>query len=366
MTNAINTAMVMMSMRQLQVAQGDVQGAVLEAPVLDPETRSRLYQVSQLAKNASAAAARLLILTEELKHTQLGTAGPPNSEALSDAVAMEELKRQKQKESELASSLRKALHDSDRTQADLHRGLAFLIPQILLEDEDGVGLPGFQSPMANPADLDVGGLIWNSHAEFFAHVSALLEVLKTEWLSKYQEALSKFLEFFKEFTDILEQFKPVASGDKGSVAVDFNTLHGPLKELAAKYGLDANAFASFDSESAAIAFRDSLNLPGLKVTGPGEGGMYHVKMDVSAVDQLVKSMESDGGHVPPRGHVMDSAAYNAWVTQKDSNVEQIKYVSKILGEKLNEMTQKYDNIVKILSSTIDRMTEANKSYVQNT
>ncbi|MNW17189.1 Cell invasion protein SipD [compost metagenome] len=63
---------------------------------------------------------------------------------------------------------------------------------------------------------------------------------------------------------------------------------------------------------------------------------------------------------------MDSAAYNAWVTQKDSNVEQIKYVSKVLGEKLNEMTQKYDNIVKILSSTIDRMTEANKAYVQNT
>jgi len=364
-TNAINTAMVMMSMRQLQVAQGDVQGAVLEAPALDPETRSRLYQVSQLAKNASAAAARLLILTDELEHTLLGTAGPPNSEALSDAVAMEELKRQKQKESELASSLRQALHDSDRTQADLHRGLAFLMPQILLEDEDGVGLPGFQSPMENPADLDVGGLIWNSHAEFFAHVSALLDVLKTEWLAKYQDTLSKFLEFFQKFTDIMEQFKPEASGDKGDVAVNFIPLHGELKKLAEKYGLDANAFASFDSESGAMAFRDSLNLPGLKVTGPGEGGKYYVKMDVSAVDQLVESMERNG-NVIPEGVVMDSAAYNAWVTQKDSNVEQIKYVSKVLGEKLNEMTQKYDNIVKILSSTIDRMTEANKSYVQNT
>jgi type III secretion system IpaD/SipD/SspD family effector len=364
-TNAINTAMVMMSMRQLQVAQGDVQSAVLEAPALDPETRSRLYQIGQLAKNASAAAARMLVLTEELRLTQLGTAGPPHGEVLSDSVAMEELKRQKQKESELASGLRQALHDSNRTQLDLHRGLAFLMPQIVLEDEEGVGSPGFQSPMESP-DLDAGGLVWNSHAEFFAQVSALLEAIKTEWLSKYQETLSKFLEFFKEFTDILEKFKPVASGDKGNVAVDFNTLHGPLKELAARYGLDTNAFASFDSESAAMAFRDSLNLPGLRVTGPGEGGRYHVKMDVTAVDQLVKSMESDGGHVPPRGHVMDSAAYNAWISQKDSNVEQIKYVSKVLGEKLNEMTQKYDNIVKILSSTIDRMTEANKAYVQNT
>jgi len=364
-TNAINTAMVMMSMRQLQVAQGDVQSAVLEAPALDPETRSRLYQIGQLAKNASAAAARMLVLTEELGLTQLGTAGPPHGEVLSDSVATEELKRQKQKESELASALRQALHDSNRTQLDLHRGLAFLMPQIVLEDEEGVDSPGFQSPMESP-DLDAGGLVWNSHAEFFAQVSALLEAIKTEWLSKYQETLSKFLEFFKEFTDILEKFKPVASGDKGNVAVDFNTLHGPLKELAARYGLDTNAFASFDSESAAMAFRDSMNLPGLRVTGPGEGGRYHVKMDVTAVDQLVKSMESDGGHVPPRGHVMDSAAYNAWISQKDSNVEQIKYVSKVLGEKLNEMTQKYDNIVKILSSTIDRMTEANKAYVQNT
>ncbi len=364
MTNAINTTTVMTSVRQPQVAQGDIQATLLEAPALDPETRSRLLQMGLLAKNATAAAARLLILTEELKHTPLGTAGPPHTEALSDAIAMEELKRQKQKEAELASGLRKALDDSERTQADLHRGMAFLMPQVVLEDENGVGVPGFQSPMEAP-DLDAGGLVWNSHAEFFAQVSALLEAIKTEWLSKYQDTLGKFLEFFKEFTDIMERLKPEASGDKGNVAVDFIPVHGDLKQLAANYGLDKNAFASFDSEAGAKAFRDSLNLPGLTVTGPGEGGRYYVKMDVTAVDQLVKSMER-GGHVLPSGTVLDSAAYNAWVTQKDSNVEQIKYISKVLGEKLNEMTQKYDNIVKILSSTIDRMTEANKAYVQNT
>jgi len=47
-------------------------------------------------------------------------------------------------------------------------------------------------------------------------------------------------------------------------------------------------------------------------------------------------------------------------------MEQIKHVSKVLGEKLNEMTQKYDNIVKILSSSIEKMSEANNAYVHNT
>lgn len=51
------------------------------------------------------------------------------------------------------------------------------------------------------------------------------------------------------------------------------------------------------------------------------------------------------------------------VSNKDGNVEQIKHMSKVLGEKLSETTQQFDNIVKILSSTIDKITDADMSFV---
>ncbi len=355
------------AMYHLPTQQGDIKQGSLEAPALDPETRSRLLQLGHAARSARNAMAQQIALSSTLEADGLGTLGPATTEVLADSVAMEDLKRGKQKESELASALQHTLQTSTRQQTDLLRIFSFLMPQIAVEDEDSVGLPGLESPMQNPADLDTSGLIWNSHADFFAQISALLAVLKTEWLSKYQETLSKFLEFYKEFSDIMEGLKPVASGDKGDVKINFTEVFKELKDLAERYGMDANAFASFSSKEAAEAFRDSLSLPGLVIDGPGEGGLYHVKMDLTAVADLMYHMKNPNHDYPETGGViMDSAQYNAWVSQKDSNLEQIKHVSKVLGEKLNEMTQKYDNIVKILSSSIEKMSEANNAYVHNT
>ncbi|OEZ01888.1 MULTISPECIES: IpaD/SipD/SspD family type III secretion system needle tip protein [Stenotrophomonas] len=368
MTTPIDTVTAVMSMRPLQALRGEVKNAALEAPALDPETRSRLLQLGHLARSARSAAAQQIRLTQELATNGLSMAGPATAESLNDAVAMEELKRKHQKKSELAAGLRHALQGSSRTQDDMVRAIGFLMPQILIEDEDSVGLPGFQAPMKNPADLDMSGLIWNSHADFFEQISALLGVLQTEWLSKYQDALAKFLEFYQKFSDIMEKIYPAADGDKGDVHIKFEQVHGELKRLAQEYGLDANSLADFPSEDAANAFKESLGLPGLTVTGPDADGRWHVKMDLSAVEDITKSMEIGWlpGRPSPFGVTMDSAMYNAWVSAKDSNMEQIKHVSKVLGEKLNEMTQKYDNIVKILSSSIDKMSEANNSYVHNT
>lgn len=365
MTTGIDTAAVSSTLRHLHTIQSEVQSAALEAPAMHPEVLSRLLQFARLARSAGAAAARQMALSEEVKTVRLGTMGPPVTEALSDSVALEELKRKKQKESELASEMGRALQESNRSQLDLLRAFPFLMPQVVLEDENGVGLPGFQSPMENPADMDTSGLVWNSHADFFAQISALLEVLKTEWLSKYQDSLAKFLEFYQEFSDIMEQIKPEASGDKGDVMIDFNKIAHALKDLMDKYSLDTNALASFPTQAAADAFVKSMGIP-LSITESTDG-TFHVKMDLKAVKDLVDSMPHLENWPDLSFPVKwDSAKYNAWVSSKDSNMEQIKHVSKVLGEKLNEMTQKFDNIVKILSSSIDKMSEANNAYVHNT
>jgi type III secretion system IpaD/SipD/SspD family effector len=346
------------AMYPLQNPQGDIKQGTIEAPALDPETRSRLLQLGQAARNARTAMAQQHALTSALEADGLGTLGPTTTEVLADSVAMEELKRRKQKESELASALQQTLQTSTRQQTDLLRIFSFLMPQIVVEDEDNVGLPGLEAPMQNPADMDMSGLIWNSHADFFAQISALLEVLKTEWLSKYQDVLSNFLEFYKKFSDIMEQIKFEASGDKGDVTSDFTDVKAALDKLYTDYAVLTGALASFSSYEAAEAFRKSLGLPGMGIV-KGSDGTYKLMMDLDPLSGLLNDM--------PDGKVKwDSARYNSWISAKDSNMEQIKHVSKVLGEKLNEMTQKYDNIVKILSSSIEKMSEANNAYVHNT
>ncbi|PAK92225.1 hypothetical protein B8X02_08985 [Stenotrophomonas rhizophila] len=346
------------AMYPLQNPQGDIKQSSAETLALDPETRSRLLQLGQAARTARSTVAQQIALSSALESDGLGTLGPATAEALADSVAMEDLKRRKQKESELASALQHTLQTSTRQQADLLRMFSFLMPQIVVEDEDNVSLPGLKAPMQNPADMDMSGLIWNSHADFFAQISALLEVLKTEWLSKYQDALSNFLEFYKKFSDIMEQIKFEASGDKGDVTSDFTDVKAALDKLYTDYAALSGALASFSSYEAADAFRKSLGLPGMAIV-KGSDGTYKLMMDLDPLSGLLNDM--------PDGKVKwDSARYNSWISAKDSNLEQIKHVSKVLGEKLNEMTQKYDNIVKILSSSIEKMSEANNAYVHNT
>lgn len=238
---------------------------------------------------------------------------------------------------------------------DLQRGLQRLSnPHGILPEPPADG-----APPPNPADMDAGGLVWGSHADFYKQIAAMLGLLQTEWLSKYQDALAKYLEFYTELGDAMEMIKVVGSGDKGDVRIDSSAARAKLEELKEKYGLDANALASFGTREEAQAFIDSMGLPGLTLTPedatPGDG-TFRVIMDLTAVTDLLRDM-------PASQVTWDAARYNAWVSSKDSNMEQIKHVSKVLGEKLSEMTQKFDNIVKILSATIDKITEADMSFI---
>lgn len=323
-----------------QVAHHDV--IPLEAAALDAETRSRLKQLTAVLRTASRDAANFA----EAAALNMG------DRAGEEAASMMELTQEATR----------------RSRADSSRALSFLVVARSPEDEDTTQALVIDAVTALPRDLDAGGLVWQSHADFAEQIGILLTMLQTEWLSKYQDSLARFLEFYTTFSDIMETISPSASGDKGDVKIDFTQIHRKLTELSGDYATDVNALAAFSSHAAADAFKISLGLPGLSVTGPGTGGLYHVKMDLSAVKGLISSMENENspGKPLPSTLIMDSARYNAWVSQKDSNTEQIKHVSKVLGEKLNEMTQKFDNVVKILSSSIDKMSDVNMSYARNT
>lgn len=356
MTTAIQNHAFVNAARSFAVPGIDAQPSTSEPLTLDPDTRSRLLQFARTLRSGMQATATLNQQAGQLAKEGVGSLGPASQEVMCDAVQREELAPTRQKERELLAGLGDAIAGAGHGQAELLRALQFLMPSIGLEDEDDVTTPGFTPPMKNPAELDAGSLIWDSHADFYAQISALLGVLQTEWLSKYQESMNVFLKFYQKFSDIMEKIKFEASGDKGDVTADLGPVRADLIALMQEFVSFQNSMASFPSLGAAEAFRDSLGLPGLEIYEQSNG-TYHVIMDVTAVEGLVASMPPDGRFT------WDSARYNSWISAKDSNMEQIKHMSKVLGEKLSEMTQKYDNIVKILSSTIDKITEADMSFV---
>lgn len=340
MATAISTTNAQFALRAFGIQTVETPAASLEAASLDPELQSRLRQLNGMARAAQRDAIVFGRIVSE------HDSGLPDQR---DIARFE------------AAYLR-----TQHSQSDLLRALSFLMPRAFAESGSGEEVPVEEGGSGSAKDLDAGGLVWSSHAQFFEQISALIAILQTQYLSKFQDALSQFLVFYDRFSNIMEMLKPVASGDKGDITIDFTLVHAELKKLANETLSDAMVLGKFSSQEAAEAFMKSVGLPDLPLYGPGADGLYRLTMDLSAVNGLISSMEDKNGDPLPKGHKMDSAQYNAWVSAKDSNTEQIKHVSKVLGEKLNEATQKFDNIVKILSSSIDKMTEANMSYVRNT
>ncbi len=351
-----------------------------ELPPIDPATAARLGQAQVFLDNVRQAWAKqsqaALRYTAQLAASQqfgqataaqLGlpvapsTGVPHPSEVIAHPEVLEELKKHRERESKLAEALGDAIDGTQRPSNDLLRVLGFLDFAHTREQPPGEGPTreerpsDSKDPIIDPAADDVSGLIWNSHAEFYEQIGLLLAALKENWLSKYQDAMKTFLEFYEKFQDIMEKIKVSGVGDKGDVNVDFSDVKPELIALMEKYGMDENALASFSSEAEAKAFVENMGLPGLEAT-PGPDGTYVVKIDLNSVKALVDSMHDGSAR-------WDSARYNAWVSNKDGNVEQIKHMSKVLGEKLSETTQQFDNIVKLLSSTIDKITDADMSFV---
>lgn len=351
---------------------------------LDPATVVKLSQAQVFMDNVRRAWAKqsqvAMRYTAQLNASQQQSAAmaaqlglsavpstlmPQGSEVACHPEMQELLKKHREREGQLSGELDAAIDDAQRPNMELLRVLGFLdfsdTRDTRETDQTREQRPtGDGPPPIDPATKDATGLIWDSHAEFYDQIGVLLSALKQNWLSKYQDAMKKFLEFYQEFSDIMENIKVDGVGDKGDVRVDFSEVLSELKSLMSKYGLDENALAEFPSEEAAKAFVDSIGIPGLKVDGPGSDGLYRVKMSMDEVAQIAKSMDNS-----PFAPVFtwDSAKYNAWISAKDGNVEQIKHMSKVLGEKLSETTQQFDNIVKILSSTIDKITDADMSFI---
>ncbi len=347
-----------------------------ELPTLDPATTAKLSQAQVFldnmrhawAKQSQAAMRHTAQLQASQQHAlaaavQLGlevaptTLSPFSSELLAHPEVLEDLKKQREREARLSVELDDSIDATRRPMMDLLRVLGFLSFGETREERPAAEGP----PLIDSASKDASGLVWNSHSEFYEQIGLLLAALKQNWLSKYQDAMKKFLEFYQEFSDIMEDIKFDGVGDKGDVKMDFSEVQERLKLLMIKYGLSSGGLASFDSAEAAKAFKDSLGLPGLTIVSVN--GKHMVMMDLSSVSQIIKSMNHPLHPDLDPVFTVDSAKYNAWVSAKDSNVEQIKHTSKVLGEKLSETTQQFDNIVKILSSTIDKITDADMSFV---
>lgn len=197
-----------------------------------------------------------------------------------------------------------------------------------------------------------------SHSDFFDEIADLIARLDSEWISKYSDLLAGYVEFYKKLTDILADIKgQLGKPDKdGNVHVDFTALRQKLDALMADW--KNKGFGEvFATEAAAKQFLAELGIEGLTVVEVMPGGGWQI----SIAEDLITSLKNV---FPEKAGSISASALNEMMAQKEVMMERFNFINRALPEKYQRQLQMWDSLVKILSSTIDAVTDADRAFIQ--
>jgi Type III secretion systems tip complex components len=93
-----------------------------------------------------------------------------------------------------------------------------------------------------------------------------------------------------------------------------------------------------------------------------------VKLDFSPVNTMIDSLEAMKKKTPPDADgkvTLSTSHFQAWKTGFDAQADRIKNKSTVMAQKLVNAQSIYENLIKVLSSTIAAMMETNKLFLQN-
>ena len=87
------------------------------------------------------------------------------------------------------------------------------------------------------------------------------------------------------------------------------------------------------------------------------GGGWQLSIDPDLINSLQNVFPANVGPI-------SASALNELMAQKEIMMERFNFINRALPEKYQRKLQMWDSLVKILSSTIDAVTEADRAFIQ--
>ncbi|EBA3269737.1 SPI-1 type III secretion system needle tip complex protein SipD, partial [Salmonella enterica] len=116
------------------------------------------------------------------------------------------------------------------------------------------------------------------------------------------------------------------------------------------------------TEVEARQWLSELNLPNSCLKSYGSG--YVVTVDLTPLQKMVQDIDGLGAPGKDSKLEMDNAKYQAWQSGFKAQEENMKTTLQTLTQKYSNANSLYDNLVKVLSSTISSSLETAKSFLQ--
>ncbi|KUM05620.1 type III secretion system needle tip protein SctA [Chromobacterium subtsugae] len=223
-------------------------------------------------------------------------------------------------------------------------------PQLLRE----------QAPTLADHQMYPDSVLWDNIAKAIGGIN-------DNYLGVYENVVGKYTAFYQAFSDILAKLGSlISSNDKGDkVTLEVGQLVTLLEKLKTDFSLPNSAAILFPKQGAkateaqAKQWASELGLPDGCVK-PLPGGGYGVVLDLGPITVMTTELNKLGS-----GKVeLDNAKFQSWKAGFDAQEEKLKNTLQTLTQKYSNANSLFDNLVKVLSSTISSCLETAKSFLQ--
>lgn len=219
--------------------------------------------------------------------------------------------------------------------------------------------------MADPKKTVEDKVLWEKIAKAIGQIGE-------EYLGVYENVVSNYTDFYTAYSNILSQLgswiTPGADGNK--VKLNVGALQTALEKLKTDYSLPNKGAVLFPTQSesggttgtdidTAKQWAKELGLPDTCVK-QSQDGKYVVVVDLTPVDNMIRDVKALGSGVVE----LDNAKFQAWQSGFKAQEENLKNTLQTLTQKYSNANSLYDNLVKVLSSTISSCLETAKSFLQ--
>lgn len=258
---------------------------------------------------------------------------------------------------QLTSSLNALAKSGVSLSAEQHEGLrnAFSASALALFST---------APMAQPRTTISDAEIWDM-------VSQNISAIGDNYLGVYENVVAVYTDFYQAFSDILSKMGGWLSPGKdgNTVKLNVNALKSEISNLINKYNqINKNTIlfptqtgggVTTASRAEAEQWIKELNLPDSCLKSSGSG--FVVLVDMGPLDKMVSDLNGIGSGSALE---LDNAKYQAWQSGFKAQEENLKTTLQTLTQKYSNANSLYDNLVKVLSSTISSSLETAKSFLQ--
>ncbi|EMN7988581.1 type III secretion system needle tip complex protein IpaD [Shigella dysenteriae] len=252
-----------------------------------------------------------------------------------------------------------ALHSS-QISMDVNKSAQLL--NILSKTEYPINKDARELLHSAPKEAELDGYEMISHRELWAKIANSINDINEQYLKVYEHAVSSYTQMYQEFSAVLSSLAGWISpggNDGNSVKLQVKSLKDALTTLKKNYE-DKPLYPATNTVSEQEANKWLTELGGTIGTVSAKNGGYVVSINMTPINNMLNSLDKLG---TTDEIVLDNAKYQAWNAGFSAEDETMKNNLQTLVQKYSNANSIFDNLVKVLSSTISSCTDTDKLFL---